>query len=120
MLKYVMRRILEKPVYLTVKQFNNYKKNYLTIQQFNEYTQSQRQLNDAFNKHTRLQRQLNDTFRKYALLQSEHSESFGQFIKYQHQHNNNIMLEIIKCNAYSIMYSTGCFMCGGFLLMSCR
>ncbi len=87
-----MRRIIGKPIYLTVKQFNNYKKYYLTIQQFNEYTQSQRQLNDGF----------------------------SQFIQDQHQHNNNIMLEIIKCNAYSIMYSTGCFMCSGFLLMSCR
>ena len=87
-----MRRILGKPIYLTVKQFNNYKKYYLTIQQFNEYTQFQGQVNDEF----------------------------SQFIQDQQQHNNNIMLEIIKCNAYSIMYSTGCFMCGGFLLMSCR
>ena len=87
-----MRRIIGKPIYLTLKQFNNYKKYYLTIQQFNECTQSQRQLNDGF----------------------------SQFIQDQHQHNNNTSLDIVKCTGYSLLFSTGCFVYGGFLLILCK
>ena len=85
-----MSRILKRPVYLTIKQFNR-------------YTQKQLQLNCLFTQHTVEQTKLNCLFTKYTTTQQQ---QFNEYKQSQQQLIDNTRLSLVIC-VFGI-YVAGC------------